>query len=184
MGRFLTAVDALQKAQDAALRGKGGQRLRKAIQRERGEIEKLVGAARRIGDGCSEATFDRVRETLEAAGEDPAARAVVQAGTLARELRPGGAIPAAAPSGASAEPDSDASDEDEAREAREAELARLGAALAEAEAEAKSREEAKDAANRQLQQARAELARAREEERKRRSAVRAAERKLGRAKKG
>ena len=176
MGGFFAAADALQRAQDKATSRKGGQALRKAMKREREAIEELVVAARRIGDGASEPTFDRVRETLEAAVGDPPARAALESGRFQHELRPGGGIVAASGSGSAAEADPD----EEKRVAAEAELSRLQAALKKAEATAEEREAAKDEADRQLREVRGELATARAEVKKLRSQTRSAEEKLDR----
>ena len=99
------AGDALSTAQDAVLAGKGsGAKLREASERERAAVEALVEAARGLlgatGGDLSEATIERVRETLHAGAIDSDARDEVAAGRVARERSPQGlfgADPFAAP---------------------------------------------------------------------------------------
>jgi hypothetical protein len=99
------AGDALSAAHDAVLAGKGsGAKLREATERERAAVEKLVDAARGLlsssGGDLSDATIERVRETLHAGAIDPDARDEVAAGRAARERAPQGlfgADPFAAP---------------------------------------------------------------------------------------
>lgn len=99
------AGDALSTAQDAVLAGKGsGAKLREASERERTAVETLVEAARGLlgatGGDLSEATIERVRETLHAGAIDSDARDEVAAGRVARERSPQGlfgADPFAAP---------------------------------------------------------------------------------------
>jgi hypothetical protein len=90
---LLGAADDLKRAQDEALRGGGGERLREAARSERAAIEELVGSARDLAEETelrvSEATIDRVRETLEAAVADPELRDQLAGGTLSKEQRPG-----------------------------------------------------------------------------------------------
>ena len=79
------AGDALSAAQDAVLAGKGsGAKLREASERERAAVETLVDAARGLlgasGGDLSEATIERVRETLHAGAIDSDARDEVAAG--------------------------------------------------------------------------------------------------------
>jgi hypothetical protein len=99
------AGDALSAAQDAVLAGKGsGAKLREASERERAAVETLVDAARGLlgasGGDLSEATIERVRETLHAGAIDSDARDEVAAGRAVRERSPQGlfgADPFAAP---------------------------------------------------------------------------------------
>lgn len=111
------AGDTLSAAHEALLAGKGsGAKLRAATENERSAVEKLVEAARGLlgagGDDLSEATIERVRETLHAGAIDADARAEVAAGRTARERAPQGlfgADPFAAPAprpAAKAEPKS------------------------------------------------------------------------------
>jgi hypothetical protein len=87
--------DALSAAQDAVLAGKGsGAKLREASERERAAVETLVDAARGLlgasGGDLSEATIERVRETLHAGAIDADARDEVAAGRAVRERSPQG----------------------------------------------------------------------------------------------
>jgi hypothetical protein len=101
------AGDALAAAQDAILAGKGsGADLRAATERERAAVEPLVDAARGLltasGGDLSEATIERVRQTLHAGAIDPEARDEVASGRATRERAPqglfgGGAAVAAPP---------------------------------------------------------------------------------------
>src|SRR5512133_1524607 len=99
------AGDALSAAQEAVLAGKGsGAKLREASERERAAVETLVDAARgllgRSGGDLSEATIERVRDTLHAGAIDAQARDEVAAGRAIRERSPQGlfgADPFAAP---------------------------------------------------------------------------------------
>jgi hypothetical protein len=89
------AGDALAAAQEAILAGKGsGSDMRAATERERAAVEPLVDAARGLltstGGDLSEATIERVRETLHAAAIDPDARDEVAAGRATRERSPRG----------------------------------------------------------------------------------------------
>jgi hypothetical protein len=89
---LLEAGDALQAAQ-AELLGKRGdaKSLQAAVAREREAVSQLVERARGLleskGQPPSQAVLDRVSQTLEAAALDEAARAVVEAGCLERELQ-------------------------------------------------------------------------------------------------
>jgi len=89
------AGDALAAAQEAILAGKGsGADLRAATERERAAVEPLVDAARGLltasGGDLSEATIERVRQTLHAGAIDPDAREEVALGRAVRERAPQG----------------------------------------------------------------------------------------------
>jgi len=89
------AGDQLSAAHDAVLAGKGsGAKLREATERERAAVERLVDAARGLlsssGGDLSEATIERVRETLHAGAIDPEAREEIAGGRTARERAPQG----------------------------------------------------------------------------------------------
>ena len=89
------AGDQLSAAHDAVLAGRGsGAKLREATERERAAVERLVEAARGLlsasGGDLSEATIERVRETLHAGAIDPDAREEVAGGRSARERAPQG----------------------------------------------------------------------------------------------
>jgi len=86
------AGDDLAHAQGQATAGKGGgDAMRDATHRQRDSVRGLVGAAQRLlssdGQGVSQATMERVGETLRAAAVDEEARRQVAGGCLARELR-------------------------------------------------------------------------------------------------
>ena len=100
------AGDALAAAQDAILAGKGsGADLRTAAEAERAAVEPLVDAARGLlsasGGDLSEATIERVRQTLHAGAIDADARDEVASGRATRERTPqglfGGGVEAAPP---------------------------------------------------------------------------------------
>ncbi len=100
-GELWKAGDQLSAAHDAVLAGKGsGAKLREATERERAAVEKLVDAARGLlsasGGDLSEATIERVRETLHAGAIDPDARDEVAGGRTARERAPQGLFGAGA----------------------------------------------------------------------------------------
>src|SRR5512132_100314 len=113
------AGDALSTAQEAVLAGKGsGAKLREASERERAAVETLVDAARGLlgasGGDLSEATIERVRDTLHAGAIDSDAREEVAAARAVRGRSPQGlfgADPFAAPAPkrpAKAEPEPEA----------------------------------------------------------------------------
>jgi hypothetical protein len=89
------AGDALRKAQDKVLAGRGGARdLRAGVEREREAVSGLLEQARGLlsteGHELSQTVLDRVSDTLHAAALDDDARAQVRDGTLVRELRHAG----------------------------------------------------------------------------------------------
>ncbi len=86
------AGDGLQHAQSELLAGSGDRlALREAVAREREAVAELAERARGLlsseGHELTQATLDRVSETLHAAALDADARAQVKDGCLARELR-------------------------------------------------------------------------------------------------
>jgi hypothetical protein len=86
------AGDQLQRAQADLLAGKGDAgKLRTAADREREAVDELTAAARGLlsseGHELTQATLDRVSDTLHAAALDDDARAEVKEGCLVRELR-------------------------------------------------------------------------------------------------
>lgn len=177
MKRFVAAAEELEAAQRDALSGAGGERLREAQRGGREAIEGLVASARRIGDGCSPATFDRVRGTLEAALADPEARAAVAAGHLQRELRPGEVPEAPAAVPRRTKP-GDRAKEELAAARSEAEQA--AEALQEAEEREAEREKDKSEAERRLRDARDALAEAKRTTTDARKRAGAAKRRLDR----
>jgi hypothetical protein len=92
VGALFDAGDALHKAQAdvIARRGSAGE-LRQAAERERAAVAKLMEKARGLltsqGHELTQATLDRVSETLDAAALDEHARSRVRDGRLERELR-------------------------------------------------------------------------------------------------
>jgi hypothetical protein len=106
------AGDALKRAQSQLLAGRGDAgKLRAAAERERAAVEELLLIARGLlsseGRELSQATLDRVGETLHAAALDDEARAEVEDGCLHQELRhvglgEGGAVAAPARTGRAA----------------------------------------------------------------------------------
>ncbi len=86
------AGDDLARAQARATAGKGGgDAMRDATHRQRDAVAALVAAAQRLlssaGQSVSQATIDRVGETLRAAANDDEARRQVAGGCLTRELQ-------------------------------------------------------------------------------------------------
>ncbi len=86
------AGDALRDAQSELVTGRGNpDKLRKASDRERLATEALVQKARGLlsseGRELTQATLEKVSETLHAAALDDDARAQLQDGSLERELR-------------------------------------------------------------------------------------------------
>jgi hypothetical protein len=84
--------DDLARAQARAAAGKGGgDVMRDATHRQRDAVRELLEAAHRLlnsaGHGVSQATTERVGETLRAAANDGDARRQVLGGCLTRELR-------------------------------------------------------------------------------------------------
>ncbi len=89
---LFSAGDALQAAQSQLLAGKGdAHALRGAVTREREAVETLAGRADGLlsadGHELTQATLDRVSDTLHAAALDADARSQVEQGALQRELR-------------------------------------------------------------------------------------------------
>ncbi len=86
------AGDALQHAQSELLEGRGdGQALREAVTRERETVDALSHEARGLlssdGHELTQATLEKVGDTLHAAALDPEARDLVERGRLERELQ-------------------------------------------------------------------------------------------------
>ncbi len=89
---LFSAGDALQAAQSQLLAGKGDAKaLREAVAQEREAVETLAGKADGLlsagGHELTQATLDRVSETLHAAALDADARSQAEEGALRRELR-------------------------------------------------------------------------------------------------
>ncbi len=84
--------DDLARAQEQAAAGKGGgEAMRDATHRQRDAMRELLEAAEGLlgsdGHGVSQATLERVGETLRAAANDEDARRQVAGGCLTRELQ-------------------------------------------------------------------------------------------------
>ena len=89
------AGDTLQKAQADLLSGRSdGDALRRAAERERAALDALMERARGLlsseGHELSQATLDRVADTLHAAAVEEDVRAQVRKGCLEKELRHSG----------------------------------------------------------------------------------------------
>jgi hypothetical protein len=89
---LFSAGDDLAQAQEQAAAGKGGgDAMREATHRQRDAVRELLEAAEGLlgsdGHGVSQATMERVGETLRAAANDEDARRQVAGGCLTRELR-------------------------------------------------------------------------------------------------
>jgi hypothetical protein len=92
IGELFKAGDALRKAQDGVLAGRGDRdSLRAGVERERAAVQALTEAAGGLlsssGQELSATVLDRVADTLNAAALDDDARAQVRDGRLERELR-------------------------------------------------------------------------------------------------
>jgi hypothetical protein len=89
---LLASVDELREAQADAVRGDAA-RFRDAAEAHRVALDRLADegvAALEEAGGASASIADRVRQTLQAAAQDPAVRDDLAAGRLTRELQPGG----------------------------------------------------------------------------------------------
>jgi hypothetical protein len=178
------AGDALAAAQDAILAGKGsGADLREATERERAAVEPLVDAARGLltasGGDLSQATIERVRETLHAGAIDPDAREEVASGRATRERAPqglfgGGDVAIApAPRARKAEPAA------KPKRGAAATKPKRGAAAAKPKRDAAAAKREREAAKRE----REEAARRRKEAAARERARKAAEQRVAKAEK-
>jgi hypothetical protein len=111
---LFAAGDDLARAQGQAAAGKGGgDAMREATHRQRDAVRELLEAAEGLlgsdGHGVSQATMERVGETLRAAANDQDARQQVAGGCLTRELRfVGLGIGVSAPSSVTPEPSAEA----------------------------------------------------------------------------
>jgi hypothetical protein len=87
---LLDSVEELRAAQEAAVGGDAA-RFREASAAHRDALDRLVETARAaLGDEGSEATIDKVRETLQTASLDDDARGALARGRLEKELGGGG----------------------------------------------------------------------------------------------
>ena len=92
LGALFAAGNDLARAQERAAAGRGGgDAVRDATHRQREVVRELLEAAQGLlgseGQGVSQATIERVGETLRAAASDEDARGQVAGGCLTRELR-------------------------------------------------------------------------------------------------
>jgi hypothetical protein len=92
VGDLFDTGDELQRAQSELMAGRGDAgALREATRGERRAVDELVAVARGLlsseGQEPTQATLDRVAETLHAAALDGDARGMVRDGCLERELR-------------------------------------------------------------------------------------------------
>ncbi|HWF36159.1 MAG TPA: hypothetical protein VG295_12345 [Solirubrobacteraceae bacterium] len=153
------AGDEAQRVQSELLAGHGDARaLREAARREREAVAQLAEVARGLltseGQEPTQATLERVSETLRAAALDAEARAQVQDGRLVRELRQvgfgAGGLAGVAPSARGAKPAAKRAAPDRKAEAREeaerAERDRAERRKAARQAEAAARREAEQTA--------------------------------------
>ena len=123
---LLTAGERLRKAHEKLLGGGSPEALQQARDDERAAIAELAGAAASLlteaGHPASEATLDRVRETLHAAAADEGIGQRVRAGRLEREEAVTsfgfGSPPPAATAKAAAQAKDEAAQEKRARERR------------------------------------------------------------------
>jgi len=159
-GALFDAGDELQRVQSALLAGRGDSHaLREATQSERQAVDELVEAARGLlssgGHEPSQATLDRVSETLHAAALDEDARSRVSAGCLERELRWAGF-------GARSDADPGRAERSDPGRAEQAERARAEQAARDRAEKLRSAREAEDAARRLVERTARELQTAQE----------------------
>ena len=100
---LVTSADRLRKAQEGLLRGGAADELRASVERQREVVGALVKRAKEIlreaGHPATEATLERIRETLTAVAGDEEGARLVEQGRLETDLDPAGFGPmtAAAP---------------------------------------------------------------------------------------
>lgn len=172
------------------LDGKGdADELRSAAAEEREAINRLLAAARRIAAEddrkINPATFDRVGETLQAAGPDQQLAELVRAGRLVKEARSAtiGASPRAPKRGRAGGRASRASEKRAERERARGELERAERDLKLAEQRRGRAEDRVEEQSERLKQARADLAQARRDAKRLAAEVRRAEGRLAKLKK-
>jgi hypothetical protein len=92
MEALIDAASELREIQDRLLEGDAGRdELRAAADAERRAVAALVTAASKLDDKPSEATLEKVRETLHAAAIDDDVRDAIASGRVEREAEPAGA---------------------------------------------------------------------------------------------
>jgi hypothetical protein len=179
LDRFLTAADDLQGAQDEAISGGGGERLRQATRSAREAINRLLALARSEHGDATEVTLNRVGETLEAALTDPGVRRLVETGRVEREFRPGVVPSSPQPVGRAKK---NVGSQKEAQiAAAQRELDEASDRLEAAERSEAEREETKSDAEQRLKEARTDLSSARKTTQQLRRQVNTAKKKLDRA---
>jgi chromosome segregation ATPase len=91
---LVTSADRLRKAQESLLRGGAADELRASVERQREVVRALVKRAKEIlgeaGHPATEATLERVRETLTAVAGDEEGAWLVEQGRLETDLDPAG----------------------------------------------------------------------------------------------
>jgi hypothetical protein len=172
---LLAAGEDLRAAQDAALAGEGADALRDAGAVERTAVEAMVTAAKELRPGGrrpTEATLERLRNTLHAAAGDGEVRTALDAGRLVADAEAAGAWGVLDMAAAAAEP---------APRRRPARRAKPKQDTARDEKARAEREEAAREAREQRQRLEAELREARAERRARDRELGRAEREVARA---
>ncbi|HEX2409740.1 MAG TPA: hypothetical protein VHJ39_01130 [Solirubrobacteraceae bacterium] len=182
---LLAAGERLREAQEAAMAGKGAEELREAGAAERAAVDALVDAARELkpsGRRPTEATLERLRNTLHAAASDEDVRRALDEGRLVEDATGGGAWGLAGFDAAPLPPREPRRAKKPARRAADTKADREEAQREERERKEREAREAEEREARQrleaeLREARAERrARDRELDRAERAAARAAER--------
>ena len=91
---LVTSAERLRKAQTGLLRGGDAEELRASVERQREVVTALVKRAKELlleaGHPATEATLERVRETLIAVAGDEEGGRLVQQGRLEKDLDPAG----------------------------------------------------------------------------------------------
>ena len=137
---LVTSADRLRKAQEGLLRGGAADELRASVERQREVVGALVQRAKEIlreaGHPATEATLERIRETLTAVAGDEEGARLVEQGRLETDLDPAGFGPMTAPAPAKKKRD-DRSDRKANVERAKKELDELRAELREREGSAR-----------------------------------------------
>lgn len=96
---LVTTAARVRDAQSRLLQGGGPEDLQKAVERQRDVVESLVASAMTLlesaGQPATQATLDRVRETLTAVAGDEEGQRLVEKGRLSGDLDPAGFGPVA-----------------------------------------------------------------------------------------
>ena len=135
---LVTSADRLRKAQEGLLQGGAADELRASVERQREVVGALVKRAkdllREAGHPATEATLERIRETLTAVAGDEEGARLVEQGRLETDLDPAGFGPMTATAPAAKKKRDDRSE-------RKAEVERAKEKLDELRAELREREE-------------------------------------------